>query len=67
MRIVKSEKQIRKCLPQLLKSVIFFPIIHEKSIFLLFPDADKTFFPLNEATASLRMTIDGPSGMVSCG
>src|SRR6185436_4221381 len=62
--MVKSLKQIRKCLPQLLKLFISRCNSLCISIFLVLPETPVIFFPLNDLTASLRMIIEGPSGML---
>src|SRR4051812_8163745 len=60
--MVKSPKQIRKCLPQLLKSVTVRPSARSFSALELPPTAT-TSLPANGSACSFKMTMDGPSGM----
>src|SRR6188768_281652 len=62
MRKVNSLKQIRKCLPQLLKAFTFRFNKRAWSILLL-PLTAIIFLPVKGKTSSFKITMDGPSGI----
>src|SRR5665213_2535029 len=63
--MVNWGKQIKKCFPQLLKSFITCPSSAGTFNALLLPLAVIIFCPLNCRTASFKITIEGPSGMIN--